>query len=210
MPRRVACRVSMRASKRWLDATSSSDNMNAARSSGVFIFSRRSKINFRNFFGLLSDNRAWLAIGRIAYDSALSECDDERALDIARRHRSKAQRAHQRNESREKSIDSRNEKYESRAEIVMSRVCAAEQVCLRVDASRRGVGRWIAGQGGDGGLPLRRQDKRGRESQPSAAATIPNAASVQGCSIDNHRRWYCAVFRPRVCGSLPVPCSANE
>jgi len=43
---RGACRDSMRASRRWLDATSHSEDMNAARSSGVLFFARRTEENF--------------------------------------------------------------------------------------------------------------------------------------------------------------------
>ena len=112
------CHVSVRASRRWLDATSSSEDVNAARSSGVFVF-RNALKKFLKFFDAIQRMKDWLAIGRIAYDSLLSKGDETRALDVERRHPSKAHRERQEIESREKSIDSRYEKSESRAEMLV-------------------------------------------------------------------------------------------
>src|SRR5262249_49749940 len=98
--RRVACRVSTRASKRWLDATSLSEMMNAAPIERRFCFLRRAEKISANYFWRWTGIGAWLAIGRIPYDSLLSEHDDARALDIEPRHRSTASAARQRIEAR--------------------------------------------------------------------------------------------------------------
>src|SRR5215468_5609570 len=92
----------------------------------AFLFFRDAPKEFSEiFFDALQRMKAWLAIGRIAYDSPLSKCDEGRALDIEPRHRSKVHRANREIESGEKSIESRNETSESRAEICARSICAA-------------------------------------------------------------------------------------